>query len=326
MRYLRLPPGQHRLTFYLAAEEWCARECEGDIFFQWQVEPTVIVGRNQIVDIEVDLPYCRRNSIDVCRRKSGGGCVFADRNNIMFSYITDCPDSVATTFSGYTSGVAAMLRSLGLDSRSTSRNDVVIGDRKVSGNAFWHIPETGRCIVHGTMLYSTDFTHMSHAITPSRSKLLSKGVTSTASRITTIREHLPEMSLDRFRKYARDFLCGTEELTPDAAGITAIEEIERELTADSWIYRKTHSSSLSRSKRVEGCGDITADIDLREGVIEQVTLSGDFFTLADPDETLLTSLRGVRYSREAIDRALSDTDVSRSIAALSTESFINILI
>ena len=91
MKHLSLPDAAlwRRLPFYLAAEEWAARVLPpDDYFFAWRVAPTVICGRNQDMAAEVDLDYCRTHGIDVVRRRSGGGCVYADRNNWMFSYIT----------------------------------------------------------------------------------------------------------------------------------------------------------------------------------------------------------------------------------------------
>ena len=126
----------HRLPFYLTMEEWIARRLPaGDYFFTWQVDPTVIFGRNQDIDKEVDLDYCRRHGIAFYRRRSGGGCVFADRSNIMFSFITPS-EQVVTTFSRYTSLVARMLQSLGLDAEAGGRNDITVGGRKVSGQRF----------------------------------------------------------------------------------------------------------------------------------------------------------------------------------------------
>lgn len=144
-------------------EEWAARSLPAaEYFFSWRVEPTVICGRNQEIDKEVDLDYCRREGIDVVRRRSGGGCVFADMDNFMFSYI--CPgDEITVTFARYTTMIADALCKLGLDARATGRNDIVIGERKVSGNAFYHLP--GRCIAHGTMLYDFNPAMMSRAIT-----------------------------------------------------------------------------------------------------------------------------------------------------------------
>ena len=61
MVYVGLPTDeQYSLPFYLAMEEYVARELPAqDYFFIWQVEPTVIFGRKQLVDSEVDTRYCK---------------------------------------------------------------------------------------------------------------------------------------------------------------------------------------------------------------------------------------------------------------------------
>lgn len=326
MKYLQLPNSQQwQLPLFLAAEEWAARHCSGELFFMWQVDPTVICGRNQIIDLEVNLNYCHDNGIEVYRRKSGGGCVFADRSNIMFSYITDATE-VTATFAGYTDSVATMLRSLGLDASANTRNDVLIANRKVSGNAFYNIPEIKRCIVHGTMLYDTDLCHITNAITPSRAKLISKGVTSTASRITTIKEHLPSLTIDRFKAHARASLCGSDTLVATPEDIKTIKNIAKPLFTDSWIYRKTAKATLQRRLHIEGCGEFIADIDLTDGNISWINLSGDFFMLSDIDSTILSHLINVPYKRQAIKQALKDIKTSETIPSLTNDSFINLLI
>lgn len=326
MKHLRLPddfPVQ-RLPFYLAMEEWAARELAGvtdDLFFMWQVAPTVIFGRNQRIEAEIDLDYCRRNNIQFYRRKSGGGCVFADMNNIMFSYITSA-DDVVTTFSHYTGLVASFLRSLGLDASDTSRNDVLISDRKVSGNAFYHLP--GRCIAHGTMLYDADFTHLANALTPSRSKLESKGVKSVESRITTIHSHLPHLSIDEFKHRALESLTDGEILlTP--ADIEAIRRIEEPYYEPRWIHGSRHSSTVSRHRRIEGVGEFHADIDMSGNLIERINLSGDFFMLGDLDTLLLDRLRGAELTRAGITAALAETDPALAIPGLTRAALTDLL-
>ena len=85
MRYISLPEEkERRLSFYLAMEEWVARHLdEPECFFMWQVAPTVIFGRNQVVENEVNVAYCREKNIQMYRRKSGGGCVYADKGNVI---------------------------------------------------------------------------------------------------------------------------------------------------------------------------------------------------------------------------------------------------
>lgn len=326
MKHLLLPQGfpVQKLPFYLAMEEWAARNLANlphDIFFMWQVQPTVIFGRNQRIESEVDLDYCRKNNIQFYRRKSGGGCVFADMNNIMFSYITSA-DDIVTTFSHYTGLIVRFLKSLGLDANDTSRNDMLIADRKVSGNAFYHIP--GRCIAHGTMLYDADFTHLNNALTPSRSKMQSKGVKSVASRITTIREHRPDIDIELFKTLAAKSLTDGDIILTDKE-IEEIRQIEQAYYRPQWIYGSHHASSIVADQRLEGVGEFHADIDIKAGKIQRVNLSGDFFLIGDLDLLLLDRLIGLPLDRTAIIEALATTDPARAIPGLTREFLADLL-
>ncbi|RKV70735.1 MAG: lipoate--protein ligase family protein, partial [Alloprevotella sp.] len=156
MHYIVYPFDDIRkLSFYLATEEFLARHTDLDeCFFMWQVRPTVIFGRNQLIENEVNLDYCREHGIETYRRKSGGGCVYADMNNIMFSYVNH-GENITFTFDRYINMVVDVLRELGVEAYTSGRNDILIDGKKVSGNAFYHIPH--RNIVHGTMLFDTDW-------------------------------------------------------------------------------------------------------------------------------------------------------------------------
>ncbi|MDE7025531.1 MAG: lipoyltransferase [Paramuribaculum sp.] len=326
MKYVTLPDNSNRkLPFYLTMEEYVAShhlETHGDLFFMWQVEPSVIFGRNQVIDREVDLDYCQTHNIQTYRRRSGGGCVYADKSNIMFSYITASGSNVSTTFKHYTSMIADMLRSLGLDAHSTGRNDIFIGNRKVSGNAFYHRP--GRSIVHGTMLYDTDMTHMINAITPSRSKLDSKGVASVQSCITTLREHI-DMSIDDFKNYTRQYLCGSNELTLDRSDIERIHEMSKPYYSPQWIMGHIPKGAVTVRKRVEGAGEFEVTLSIDHNTIQSINLGGDFFLISDIDTQLLSSLEGIPYTRKAVEAAIDNTDVSKIIHGLTTQEFINLL-
>lgn len=188
MKNIVLPEVKDRsLVFFLAMEEFVARAVEGDSFFVWRVNPTVIIGRNQDLEAEVNLDYCSTHGVEVVRRKSGGGCVYADKGNIMVSYVSRRGD-VSEVFERYLNAVTECLRSLGLDAEKSGRNDVLVDGRKVSGNAFQMLPD--RSIVHGTMLYSTDFDALETAIRPPVEKLERHGIASVRQRVTNLSDHL----------------------------------------------------------------------------------------------------------------------------------------
>lgn len=323
MTYVALPNDKdYRLPFYLAMEEYVAREFPAqDYFFMWQVKPTVIFGRNQLVDSEVDRVYCNDNGIQVYRRKSGGGCVYADKSNIMLSYITPS-SNVNFTFNRYMLMVEHALQKLGVDARTTGRNDILVDGKKVSGNAFYHLP--GRSIVHGTMLYDTNLEHMARATTPSDCKLKSKGVESVRQHVTTLNRYI-SLSIEELKLFFRTELCDDERVL-SAADIAAIEEIEREYYTPEFIYGNNPAYSVVKSKRIEGVGEFRVSIDAKGGVVRKVNLTGDFFVIGDIDTMLLAKLKGVMLEREALEKALCGVDCGAVIMNLTEEQLINLLI
>ena len=323
MKYLSLPDNAtHILPFYLAMEEYAARIIgEDDIFFMWQVEPTVIFGRNQLIASEVNVDYCQEHGIAFYRRRSGGGCVYADRDNIMFSYITRS-DEVQTTFSAYTSAVASMLCGLGLNATASDRNDVLIDGRKVSGNAFYHIP--GRSIVHGTMLYGTNMEHMLNAITPSREKLTSKGVESVRSHITTLDEHLT-MGIESFKQYVRQTLCNGE-IQLAADDVAEIERLTHPYLEPSFLWGNDPRCEITRGGRIEGVGSVHVNMQLKGGAIHDLHLTGDFLPLVkDARKVLLDRLHGVKPEADALRDALACCDAGQWILNLTNEQLITLL-
>ena len=221
------------MSFYLAMEEYVARYvAERECFFMWQVEPTVIFGRNQMIENEVNLDFCRKHDIQVYRRKSGGGCVYADSDNVMLSYISE-GDSVGMAFNQFIQMVLLVFRKMGVEAVGTQHNDVLIGDRKVCGTACYHLD--GRNIVHSTLLYDTNMDNMLQAITPSQEKLQSKGIQSVRQRITLLKDHVT-LSLEEVKTMIRETLC-TGELVLTEQQVKAIEQMEQEYLQKDFINK-----------------------------------------------------------------------------------------
>ena len=283
-------------------EEYVARHMESDdYFFMWQVTPTVIFGRNQLIQSEVNLEYCRTHNINTFRRKSGGGCVYADKSNIMFSYITH-DENVNLTFSKYIGMVVEMLHKLGVPATASGRNDIMIGDRKVSGNAFYHIP--GRSIVHGTMLYDTNMQNMVGAITPSDEKLVSKGINSVRQHITLLKDHI-EMDIEAFKTFVKNDLC-SREVVLDEAAMDEISRIEEEYLIPEFIYGNNPRYNIQRQGRIEGVGDFVVNIEMKNDVIKDVDIKGDYFLVGDIGQQVIAPLIDRHFTKEDLEAALPD--------------------
>ena len=322
MLYVALPEEKIRkVSFYLAMEEFVARNVTADdCLFYWQVEPSVVFGRNQLVSNEVNVDYCQSHGIGMFRRKSGGGCVYADNDNVMFSFITG-GDNVGLTFNRYMQMMVLMLRRMGVEATADGRNDILIEGRKVSGTAFYHIP--GRNIVHGTMLFDTDMDNMTRSITPPGEKLASNGVDSVRRRVALLKDYI-DVSIDDFKADIRRTLCDGEHVLTQA-DVEEIERIEREVyLSPDFIYCNNPRHTLTRRRRIDGVGELEALIDVKGTVIKSVTLNGDFFVTGDVDGGLLACLNNVVLTREAVALALPD-HTEDYIMNLRKEDFVDLL-
>lgn len=320
MIYIALPDDKvRRLSFYLAMEEYIAHNInEDECFFMWQVNPTVIFGRNQLMENEVNLEYVRANGIETYRRKSGGGCVYADFSNIMFSYITK-DRNVSFTFLSYLQRVALTLQKLGINAIASGRNDITVDEKKVSGNAFYRTSE--KSIVHGTMLFNTDLEKLVLSITPNDKKLISKGVESVRKRVTNLSEYI-DIDIEEFKSFVRTHLCDQDRtLTNDE--IAKVEEIEKEYLSEEFIYGNNPRYSLVKHSYGDA-GDIQIRMELKNNVIKDINIVGDYFLVGDID-VLLKKLLNTNYDRQAVEEVLKEVKLEDYIFNLSKSHFIDIL-
>lgn len=322
-------------SFFLAAEEYVASHAPFDArtayLFTWQLRPTVVMGRNQVAHQEVDLDFCAREGIEVVRRKSGGGAIFADERNIMTSLVT-AGGSVEPLFQAYAHAVSEALRSLGADTEVSGRNDILLnvtnGDGevtrgKICGNAFYHL--TDRNIVHGTMLYDTDPRKMEGALHPDLSKLQSAGVKSVRSRVALLKDVLP-CSVAELRHHLRRLLTDRCMVLDDQA-VAAIEEIEAGYLTPEYLYGRRAQHDALISRRIAGVGTVSIALTLQNGRVETLNLTGDFFTAAGDAETRFrTAFVGHPFTPVSIRQRIAAEHPEQSIRHLTEGALLDLLL
>ena len=324
MKYILLPKPDtiHQLPFYFAVEEYVARHyTDDDYFMGWRVNPTVMLGRNQLIDNEVNTDYCKEHKIDIFRRKSGGGCIYADKGCIQFSYISRAVNA-NEAFAAYMQRMADLLKGLKIDAQLSGRNDILINGTKVSGCAFYQL--SNRSVLHNSLLFDTQLDHLSNALTPAKEKLQSKGVASVRQRVTNVATYT-QLDILAFMDYVRQEMCGTEVLELTEEDMKGVAEIEKELSSDDFVYGKNPKYSLVRKHRFEGVGTLEAHIELKNNIIESINMVGDYFLLGDIDHDFLSLLKGCEFTREAVEGRLEDIDLSTIIRGLKLRQFLRLL-
>lgn len=307
----------------LALEEYIVRNFKDKDYLLFYInEPSIIIGRNQNTLEEVNQSYVEENGINIVRRISGGGAVYHDFGNLNFSFITDHDIKSFNNFKKVTAPIVKVLNDMGVAAEMKGRNDVVVNDKKISGNAQF---STGkRMFTHGTLLLNSDLNEVTKGLQVKMSKLASKGHKSVRSRVANIQEFLKEpLDILEFRKLilkgldkAGDF--ETYSLTDEEW--KAVHELkESKYDQWDWNYGRSPKFNLQREKRFP-IGVIDLRLWVEKGHITNVKIYGDFFS-SSPIEELEEVLNGVRYTKEDIHETLKSVDLSKYFNSLPKSDF-----
>ncbi len=312
----------------LAIEEFAVMNLDlGETYLLFYInEPSVIIGRNQNTFEEIDPDYVRSRGIHVVRRLSGGGAVYHDQGNLNFSFISRSDGDSFRNFRRFTEPVIAALHHLGVNAELTGRNDIQIGERKISGNAQY--TTCGRMFSHGTLMFDVNLDDVAAALTVKAEKMESKGIKSVRSRVANIRDYLrQDMTIQEFRRQLLPHLFPRSPLPeyrltqPDWETIRAISE--RRYRNWDWNYGRSPAFNVRRSKRFP-IGLIDFLLNVRNGIIDECRIYGDFFgvgEIRDVEEQLI----GCHYRAEDLQAALRAVDLRNYFGDIAPEDLLSLL-
>lgn len=255
-----------KAEFNLAYEEYLIHHSKDDVLLFYLNEDAVILGKHQNIWKEVNIDYCNQNKIKIRRRLSGGGTVFHDINNLNFSFIRN-KDTDFVNFREHIEPISNALKSAGIDNSITSRNDIFIGDHKISGNAE-HVNNTKKRILHhGTLLVASDLTKLRAAIQPLDLSIDTHAVSSVRSKVTTIGDHSSFKTglelLDYLKVNLSEHIKIREHKTIDPAELDEVcSLVSNKYT--QWDWNFAHSPQFKYSIAT---GD---EITVRKGLIQSV--------------------------------------------------------
>ncbi len=307
----------------LAVEEYLFRSGE-DVIILWQNEPTVVIGKNQNAYAELNLDYIREKGIKIARRITGGGAVYHDLGNVNFSFIAANSEANEIDFKSYTEPIIEALSKMGVKAELSGRNDILVDDRKISGNAQYNAG--GRVLHHGTLLFSADFSVLSEALRVDEEKIRSKSIKSYRSRVANIKEFTNEnYTLEDFISLLEEFFI--EKYSPEIIKEPENDEIrslEARNSSVEWLFPQrsfVSDYSIVKSKRFP-FGTVRIEFFMKNEIIENVLLSGDYFENSESD-SLLSSMRGKTLS-EILEYS-TQLNVENYIYGMSSDDFSELL-
>ncbi len=154
----------------LAVDEFLLKEVDHGKYPQgicrlWEsTDYFVVLGLSKVASQDVHLHTCKRDSIPVLRRCSGGGTVLQGPGCFNYSYIlpldySDKLKNIQTTTHFILSMVQENIRLIVNNSEQKGISDLVVNNVKFSGNAQRRLKHS--VLFHGTILYQFDLLKIS---------------------------------------------------------------------------------------------------------------------------------------------------------------------
>ena len=202
------------IYFHLAAEEYLLKQETDSVFMLWQDTPSVVMGKHQSVQLEVNREWAEEQQIQIARRFSGGGAVYHDLGNVNLTFIETV--SRLPDFSLYLHRILDFLKQIGLPAKGDERLGIYLDGLKISGSA--QCVHKNRVLYHCTLLYDTNLAALNKVLNPdviAHDGTLSSvyAVPSIRSEVTNIGRYLPAGSVDDFKENAFQYFSESQSVS-----------------------------------------------------------------------------------------------------------------
>ncbi len=279
--------------------------------------PSVIVGVYQDIEAALKLDRCRARGIEYNRRSTGGGTVIMGPDIVALGLGSpvDYPGlkrGVGGVFESLSSVLIRALEKLGIPACFKPKNDLEVNGKKIAGLSA--ASETGKSLLfHTSLLVDFDVGLMTDIMNTPLVKLHDKGYNCFSQRMTTVREELNQdiavgQMIDLIQEaFEEEFKIEFREDTPDQWEARIISRyVEERYKNREWIFSHRHPRArmgIGRLKTKGGLLEIY--LSLSGASIENVLITGDFFSSTEDLHRLENALKWTSVRKESIEEKLS---------------------
>lgn len=322
--------GIHDPAINLAIEEYALKHLpmEESYLLFYINQPSIIIGKHQNTIEEINQEYCKENNVQIVRRLSGGGAVYHDLGNLNFSFITKDDGQSFHNFLKFTQPVIDALQKMGVNAELSGRNDLQVGEKKISGNA--QFSTRGRMFSHGTLMFNLNLDNVQASLNVNPEKFKSKSTKSVRSRVANISDLMEgTMTIEEFRAELLRSIFGMDvqdvpQYHLQESDWEKINQISKEHYQNwEWNYGISPESNVKHSKKFP-VGIIDLRMNINEGRIHDIKIYGDFFGVGDVAD-IENALRGKRYEDAEVREALSNLDMKHYFGNLELDEFVGLV-
>ncbi|MFK3916660.1 lipoate--protein ligase [Psychrobacter sp. NPDC078501] len=310
--------------FNLATEDWIFNTLNPDshTLFLWRNSETVVIGRSQNPWVECKTDKMEADDVFLARRQSGGGAVFHDLGNTNFTFLS--PSDAYDQEANFTIIINA-LQKLGIGATLSGRNDMQVGDRKISGSAFRHAAD--RSFHHGTLLVNANMQKLGDYLNPHPLKLKAKGIKSVRARVANLvdfneainHETLSNAIIEAFCEYHGE-TAQVEQL--DEASLAkqpTLNAYYQQMADWDWRFGKTPEFTHHIETRFDW-GMMDVHMDVKQAIITEVVIFSDALNVELID-LLKNTLTGIKYNKKEIQDKLDELAKAQPELAAQVSDF-----
>ena len=189
--------GEYREAMHHAIDEVLTEKMEDEnlqptLRFWYRKNPSVPFGRFQSFEDEVEVKYAKENNIEVVRRITGGGAMFAEPGNVITYSIylpkDQVPEDIEESYEELDRFAVEALKELGIEASYEPLNDIEHEEGKLGGAA--QLRKDDSVLHHTTISFDLDTEEMLRVLRIGKEKVSDKAVKSAEQRVSRISDHV----------------------------------------------------------------------------------------------------------------------------------------
>ncbi len=273
------------------------------LIIDWPTEQFVCCGFHQVIERVVDLDYCTKHNLPVYRRACGGGAVFLDPNQLFYHVVAHIDSSVVprninSFFKLTLEPVAQTYRHFGIDAEYKPINDIIVDNRKISGNGAGLI-EKAQVLV-GNFILDFPRKEMAQILKVPSEKFRDKVIKSLEAGISSFHDELGyipsrESIIEEYLRQIETTLnIKLIESELQTGTLEILEDLRKMYVTDEWLYQvKARGKHLYSKVKIHGSthivegmfkstgGLITVICEFKGTILTDINISGDFWIQPD---------------------------------------------
>ena len=293
-----------------------------DLFLFWKNKNTVVIGKNQNFSSEVNQIFANELNVSCVRRDSGGGAVFHDDGNVCFTFIKRNKKN-KFNFKECLIDIVEFLNSIKIGATFSGRNDIIVNQKKVSGNAVLFYKND--YLIHGTLLFDVDIEKMVKLLTVDKSKLISKGIESVKSRVENIK-NLINLTQNIFEEKFIEFFENKYHSKRENLDLSEDEKIQKLVKEKygnkDWIFGRDFDFNYTNKIRIPS-GSLEVKLKTNKNKIVDIYFTSDGL-FCDNLEKFEKLFLNQNYEINKIKEIIKNYNLNNILENLTTQNIIEL--